>query len=215
MRGDRLAAFEARLEPGDLAQTAASGEGLDGAEVGVPAPVLIDRQDNAALLGEFDGGLGVGCGQREGLVDDDRQAEVERLPAERDVGVGRGRHRDGLGPGGNEPGEVVDHRGVGVLGGHERLPLGGPGHDRDELALGGGGDQWGVEVAGPEAVADQPEPYRGDRAPLRAGTHLRRFPLGSGGNPRASRPWPTSLYWSSRLRRSSAAALSSSACRLS
>ena len=89
--------------------------------------------------------------------------------------------------GGHEPGEVVDHRGVGVLGGHERLPLGGPGRDRNELALGGGGDQRGMEVPGPEAVADQPELDRGDRAPLRAGTHPHRFPLGSGGNPRCGR----------------------------
>ena len=113
-------------------QGAAVGEGAHRAEVGVPPSVLVDREGEAEPLGELEGRAGVRRGEREGLVHDDRQAELERLPAERDVGVGRGRHRHGFGSGGNEPGEVVDHRGVGVLVGHQRPAFGGPGHDRDE-----------------------------------------------------------------------------------
>jgi hypothetical protein len=181
-RGTVLSAFEAGLEPGDGAEGAAVGEGADGAEVGVPPPVLVDREWDAEPLGQLDGGAGVRRGEREGLVDDDGQAELERLTTERDVGVGGGGHRDGLGSGGDESGEVVGHHRTGMLSGHERPPLGGPGRDRDELAPDPGGDQRGVEVAGPEAVANYPKPHRGDPAPQRIGTHPHRFPLRPTGN---------------------------------
>ena len=77
----------------------------------------------------------------------------------------------GLDLGGNEPGEVVDHCGVGVLAGHECSALGGAGRDSDKLAFDRGGDQRGVEVASPEAVAHEPDPYRGEYAPNAGGVH--------------------------------------------
>ena len=166
-RGRRalLPALEARLEPRDPAQRAVVDQRPDGQEVGVPPPVLVDRQQDAEPLGEVDGRAGVRCGERERLVDDDRETEFESLLAQRDVRVGRRRDGDGLDPGGLQPGQVVDHGRARMLAVHQRATLRGPGGDGHELALVGRGDERGVEPAGTEAVADQPEPHGIAHAP--------------------------------------------------
>ena len=48
---------------------------------------------------------------------------------------------------------------VGYLG----SPVRRPGHNAGQLASGRSGDQWSMEVATPEAVADQPDPHHSVR----------------------------------------------------
>ncbi len=153
----RAPALEAGLEAPGVAEFTVGEEPPEGQEVVVPAAVLEDGEEQAALLGEGGqlAGLGRGAGDR--LVHDHRQARLEGGRGQRDVGLVRGGDDDQVqlvraveqlfGGGGDSH---VRELGAGLL-----LPLRvGGDHGVQGEAL-GGGDQRGVEDRAGEAVADQ------------------------------------------------------------
>ena len=78
-------AVVAGLEAEHLAELPGIEDLPDGEEVGVEAPVLEDRQADARRLRRGDDLLGLERGRRERLVDDHRQAGLDRPQRERHV----------------------------------------------------------------------------------------------------------------------------------
>jgi hypothetical protein len=161
-RGPRLGVepLEPRLEPEDGAQCPPSDQRLDGAEVGVPAPVLVRRQGQPEPLRPLHRAPGGGRVEGEGLVADDRQAEVERAVGQLRVRGGGSGDRDGLGAGRHQILQRAEERGVRVLPGDERATLLRRRHHAEEGALGCRREQRRVEPPPAEAVPHQAEPDR-------------------------------------------------------
>lgn len=113
--GLRAPALEAGLEALDVTERAVVDQLADGAEVVVPAAVLEDGEQQAAVLGERGELLGLGGGRGQRLVDDHRQTGLQRGGGERHMGLVRRRQHEQI-----EVGGAVQHR----LRGVDRTDLG-------------------------------------------------------------------------------------------
>jgi len=163
--GDRQALGLRRLfHPGLHAQhlpdVAGGDDLLDGAEVRVPSPVLVDAQQDAGPLRGEHGLSGRRCTAGERLVADDRQPEPDRLVHQLHVGVQRCGDHDRVHAGLGQLGEAARDRDVGEVGGQRGAPFRRPDHDATDLAVRGVLDQRSVEEAAALAVADQAEAHR-------------------------------------------------------
>ncbi len=184
--GARCPPLEPRLQRPHLAQGPFGDQPADGAEVGVPAAVLVGRERQPGGGRPVHRGLRRGGVEGEGLVADDGQAEVQRPVGQLAVRARRGGDRDGLGARVREGLQGVDAGRAGVVGGHQRPALLRRRHHPEELDARGSGQQRGVEIAPAEAVADQPEPHRtGVHGRESAGSGLSRAGRGRAAGPRA------------------------------
>ena len=130
------------------------------AQVTVPAAVVEDREQHPPLARRGDQAPALGRGQREGLVDHDGEAGLDRSEAEGQAGGVGGRHHHQVVVAGRPPQliDVAEDAGAGMLPADLGLPVGVAGDDRDELQPGRAGDEGSVEHGARQPIADQPDP---------------------------------------------------------
>jgi hypothetical protein len=178
-------AFETGLEAPHGAEGAAGDQPPDGAEVAVPAPVVVrdDRQAAHGRQRRQRAGLVGGRGDR--LVHHDREAGGQRGAGEGCVlPVGRGDHDQvvGLGRLPQPVGAVEDPR-LGIAAPHGLLPFGVPGDDGRQAQGGHRVDERCVEHRAAGAVADECHPQcHAAIISHAAGPGARRVPAGGQSN---------------------------------
>ena len=172
-----LPALVARLERVQGAQGALAQEIDDGAEVTVPAPVLVGHDRGVVRLGQGGQAPCLRARRRDRLVDHHRAAlSQHRVGDDRVRGVRRRHHHEiDVHQLVEEALDVREHSGLRVTGRHRGLPLRVGGDDRRQLEPGLGLDEGGVEVGAPQAEADQRHP--GNVSLRIHGAPLRRKPV--------------------------------------
>ncbi len=154
--GLRAPALESRLVAQHVAQGAVSDQLDERQLVRVPAAVLERGQQHAAPLGVCDQLIGLRGVERQRLVDDHRQAVVDRLRGERRMRVIGGRDHDSVQVLSLSPELLgrIDELRLGVVAAGLLATLSVGGDDRGDPEAWGRCDQRRVEDAPRQAVAD-------------------------------------------------------------